>query len=124
MTDAVKIGFGPWSAQAKGGLVVFCDEALKFGPATRKLLGSAADLVQRAAKSERFTGKAGSSLDLIHPEGLKVARLLVAGIGKRTELKDFVRLGGGVMGKLPTTASEATIVAELPDGPLDGKSVV
>ncbi len=121
MTDAVKLGFGPFSAPGKGSLVVFCDDGLKFGPATRKLLGAAADLVQRAARSERFTGKAGSSLDLIHPEGLKVARLLVAGIGKRSELKDFVRLGGGVMGKLPKAASEATIVAELPDGPLDAQ---
>ena len=119
MTDAVKLGFGPLNAPARGSLVVFCDDGLKFGPATRKLLGAAADLVQRAAKSERFTGKAGSSLDLIHPEGLKVARLLVAGIGKRSELKDFVRLGGAVMGKLPKAATEATIVAELPDGPLD-----
>jgi leucyl aminopeptidase len=119
MTDAVKLGFGPLGAPAKGSLVVFCDDALKFGPATRKMLGAAADLVQRAAKSERFAGKAGSSLDLIHPEGLKVARLLVAGIGKRSELKDFVRLGGGVIGKLPKAATEATIVAELPDGPLD-----
>ena len=121
MTDAVKLGFGPLGASAKGGLVVFCDDGLKFGPATRKLLGAASDLVQRAARSERFSGKAGSSLDLIHPEGLKVARLLVAGIGKRTELKDFVRLGGGVMGKLPKAATEATIVAELPDGPLDAQ---
>ena len=121
MTNAVKLGFGPLSAPAKGSLVVFCDDGLKFGPATRKLIGAAADLVQRAAKSERFTGKAGSSLDLIHPEGLKVARLLVAGIGKRSELKDFVRLGGAVMGKLPKAASEATFVAELPDGPLDAQ---
>ena len=121
MTDAVKLGFGPLSAPAKGSLVVFCDDGLKFGPATRKLIGAAVDLVQRAAKSERFTGKAGSSLDLIHPEGLKVARLLVAGIGKRSELKDFVRLGGAVMGKLPKAASEATFVAELPDGPLDAQ---
>src|SRR6185437_1929137 len=121
MTNAVKLGFGQLSAPAKGSLVVFCDDGLKFGPATRKLIGAAADLVQRAAKSERFTGKAGSSLDLIHPEGLKVARLLVAGIGKRSELKDFVRLGGAVMGKLPKAASEATFVAELPDGPLDAQ---
>jgi leucyl aminopeptidase len=121
MSDAMKLGFGPLSAPAKGSLVVFCDDTLKLGPATRKLIGAAADLVQRAAQSERFTGKAGSSLDLIHPEGLKVARLLVVGIGKRSELKDFVRFGGGVMGKLPKAASEATIVAELPDGPLDAQ---
>ena len=67
MADAPKLLFGPISAPARGVLVVFCDEGLKFGPATRKVLGAAADLVQRAAKSERFSGKRGASLDLIHP---------------------------------------------------------
>jgi len=48
MNDALKLGFGPLKAPAKGVLIVFCDDALKFGPATRKALGSAADLVARA----------------------------------------------------------------------------
>ena len=56
MTDALKLGFGPLKAPAKGVLIVFCDDALKFGPATAKALGAAADLVARAAKTERFTG--------------------------------------------------------------------
>src|ERR1044071_4532548 len=51
MTDALKLGFGNFAAPAKAGstgvLVVFCDNALKFGPATRKALGSTADLVAR-----------------------------------------------------------------------------
>ena len=44
MTDALKLGFGNFVAPAKSGpsgvLVVFCDDALKLGPATRKTLGS------------------------------------------------------------------------------------
>ena len=31
MTDALKLGFGPFAAPAKGVLVVFCDDGLKFG---------------------------------------------------------------------------------------------
>jgi leucyl aminopeptidase len=118
MADAPKFTFGPFSAPSRGVLVVFCDDGLKFGPATRKLLGAAADLVQRAAKTERFTGKSGASLDLIHPEGLKLARLAVVGVGKASELKprDFITLGGAAMGKVPTAAAEVTIVAELPAG--------
>jgi leucyl aminopeptidase len=120
MADAPKIAFGPLAAPSRGALVVFCDDGLKFGPATRKLLGAAADLVQRAAKTERFTGKSGASLDLIHPEGLKVARLTVVGIGKAAEVKprDFIRFGGIAMGKVPAAAAEAAIVAELPAGPM------
>ncbi len=118
MTDALKLGFGPFAAPARGVLVVFCDDGLTFGAATRKALGRTADLVARAAKAERFTGKKGASLLLIVPEGLKVARLLVIGTGKVADLKqqDLVKLGGGAMGKLPVTTAEATIFAELPVG--------
>jgi leucyl aminopeptidase len=118
MSDALKLGFGPFATPARGVLVVFCDDALKFGPATRMALGGAADLVARAAKAERFTGKSGSALELIVPEGLKVARLVVIGVGKPAELKGYgtVKLGGIAMGKLPTSASEATVFAELPGG--------
>jgi leucyl aminopeptidase len=118
MADAPKLGFGPFSAPNRGVLVVFCDEGLKFGPATAKALGSATGLVARAAKAERFTGKNGKSLDLIMPEGLKAGRLAVIGVGKVADLKpqDLVQLGGTAMGKLGSAASEATIFAELPGG--------
>jgi leucyl aminopeptidase len=122
MTDALKLGFGPFAAPGKGVLVVFCDDGLKFGAATAKtlgsVLGSATGLVARAAKAERFTGKSGSSLDLIMPEGLKVSRLVVAGVGKTAELtaKDFLKLGGIAMGKLPASASDGVVFADLPGG--------
>src|SRR5665647_2020344 len=118
MTDALKLGFGPFAAPTKGVLIVFCDDGLKFGPATAKALGSAIDLVARAAKAEHFTGKSGKALALIVPEGLKVARLVVLGTGKTAELapKDFLKLGGAAMGKLPAAAAEGVVFAELPTG--------
>ncbi len=118
MADTLTLGFGPFAAPARGVLVVFCDDGLKFGPNTRKALGAAADLVARAAKAERFTGKSGAALELIVPEGLKVGRLVVIGTGKVADLKqkDFLKLGGLAMGKLPVAASEGTVFAELPAG--------
>jgi leucyl aminopeptidase len=123
MTDALKLGFGPFAVPTKGVLIVFCDDALKFGPATRKALGSAADLVVRAAKTERFTGKSGSALELILPEGLKAARLVVIGTGKTAELqpKDILKLGGAAMGKLPTSASDGSVFAEFASGALNAE---
>src|SRR5487761_2251572 len=124
MSDALKLGFAPFAAPAKlgtsGVLIVFCDDTLKFGPATAKALGAAAGLVSRAAKAERFTGKSGSALELIVPEGLKVARLVVIGAGKTKDLeqKDTLKLGGLAMGKLPLAASEGMVFAELPGGML------
>ena len=64
---------------AKGVLVVFCEDGLKFGPATRKALAPAGDLVRRAAEADRFTGKSGTALEIVAPAGLTVARLMVVG---------------------------------------------
>ncbi len=62
MSDAVKVGFVPLSAAPRGILVVFCDDALKFGAAARKVLGTAAALVKRAAASSQFKGKTNTKV--------------------------------------------------------------
>ncbi|HEV7407267.1 MAG TPA: M17 family peptidase N-terminal domain-containing protein, partial [Bradyrhizobium sp.] len=118
MPDAVKVGFVPFSTAPRGTLVAFCDDALKFGPATRKVLGDAANLVRRAAETNQFKGKSGATLDMLAPQGLKVSRLIVVGVGKLSAVKDndFLKLGGAVAGKLNAGNAAVTIVAELPDG--------
>jgi leucyl aminopeptidase len=118
MTDAVKVGFVPFSAAPRGTLVVFCDDTLQFGPATRKTLGDAVSLVKRAAETNQFKGKSGAALDILAPEGLKAKRLIVMGLGKLAEIKDndFLKVGGSVAGKLRAGKDAVTIVAELPTG--------
>jgi leucyl aminopeptidase len=118
MTDAVKVGFVPFSAAPRGILVVFCDEMLQFGPATGKVLGAAVGLVRRAAETNQFKGKSGAALDILAPEGLKAKRLIVMGLGKLAEIKDndFLKLGGSVAGKLRAGKDAVTIVAELATG--------
>jgi leucyl aminopeptidase len=118
MTDAVKVGFVPFSAPARGILVVFCDHQLEFGPSTRKILGGGVTLARRAAETNQFKGKNGSALDILAPEGLKAKRLIVMGVGKPADLKDndFLKLGGAVAGKLGAGNGEVSIIAELPSG--------
>ena len=118
MTDAVKVGFVPFSTAPRGILVVFCDDTLKLGETTRKVLGTAADLVKRAAATSQFKGKSGSTLDILAPGGLKVSRLIVVGAGKLSDLKekDFWKFGGVAAGKLRAGDDAATLIAELPDG--------
>ncbi len=118
MPDAVKIGFVPFSAAARGTLVVFCDDSLKLGAASRKLLGAGESAVKRAAAAAGFKGKNGATLDVLAPEGLKANRLIVVGVGKAGALKDdgFVKLGGVAAGKLKSGSEPVTIVAELPGG--------
>ena len=124
MSDAVKVGFVPFSTPPRGILVVLCDDALKFGPATRKALGTAANLVKRAAATSQFKGKSGSTLDILAPEGIKIQSLIVIGTGKTSELKekDFLKFGGIAAGKLRPGNDALTIIAESPDGALKPES--
>ena len=124
MADAPRLAFAPIALPASGVLVVFADGDLRFGPKTRAVLGSAAELVARVAKVERFTGKSGSALDIVAPAALKVSRLIVIGTGKAVERKpnDLVKLGGIAMGRIPAAASQATVVLELGDGALKAEA--
>ncbi|HML09110.1 MAG TPA: leucyl aminopeptidase [Xanthobacteraceae bacterium] len=124
MPHALKLGFTSF-ARLRGVLVVFCGENLKFGTATQKALSPIGDLFRRAAAADRFTGKKGSTLDIIAPSGLDVPRLIVVGTGKESELKerDFLKLGGIAMGKVPSSAPQATIFAEFGGGALKGDQI-
>src|ERR1051325_4794312 len=110
MADTRKLSFGPIAAPSSGVLIVFADDNLRFGPRTRSALGSAADMLARAARAERFTGKSGTALDIVAPAGLKAARLVIMGTGKAPERKsqDWLTLGGAAMGRVPAAANEAT----------------
>src|SRR6266498_3922720 len=100
MSDAVKVGFVPFSAASRGILVVFCDDALKLGAASRKALGAAASTIKRAAATNQFKGKSGAVLDILAPEGIKAERLVVIGTGKPSAIKekDFLKFGGVAAG--------------------------
>jgi leucyl aminopeptidase len=125
MAMQLKMEFDRFKAPSKGVLIAFCDDALKIGAATGKLLGDAAALIARAAEADGFTGKSGTTLDVIAPAGLKVSRLVVIGCGKVSDLKekDFLKLGGVAAGKAPAAAKQATIVAELPDAAMSPEAV-
>jgi len=118
MSEAIKLGFSDFTAPSKGALVVFCDDKLAFGAASKRLLGQAADFIERAAAADQFSGKAGSTLDIVAPAGLRVSRLIVMGVGKAKDLKpfDIIKLGGKTVGKVPQSFPEITIVADLPAG--------
>jgi leucyl aminopeptidase len=120
MAEALKLGFEGFSAPAKGVLILLCEDGLKLGPASRRMLAPTGDLLQRAAAADRFTGKNGSALDIVAPAALAASRLIVLGVGKAGKFKaqDFVKLGGAAMGRVPSAATDATIVAEFGSGAL------
>src|SRR4249920_2920424 len=120
MSGALKLEFAPLATPAKGVLVLFCEDGLKFGSAALRAVKQTGDLVTRAAAADRFKGKNGSALDIVAPLGLEATRLVVVGVGKARDLKtrDFVKLGGAVMGRIPAAAAEVTILVDLPGGSL------
>ena len=116
MSDAVKIGFVPFSTAPRGTVIVFTDESLKLGQRTTKALGPAADSIKRAAAAAKFKGKSRSALEILAPTGLKADRLLVVGTGEAGKLKDddFINLGGIAAGR--ARAGQVLLIAELPGG--------
>jgi leucyl aminopeptidase len=120
MPDSLKLDFAPLGTAPAGVLVLFCEEGVRFGSAARRAVEPTGDLVRRAAAAERFKGKNGSALDVVAPPGLRASRLVIIGVGKARDLKsrDFVKLGGMAMGRIPAAMSAATIIADLPAGPI------
>ncbi len=59
-------------------------------------------------------------LDLVAPAGLSVSRLMVAGLGKASSMTelDWVKLGGAILGRLPNSATEATLLLDTKSGPI------
>jgi leucyl aminopeptidase len=115
MADTVKIEFKPFGAVDGGDLVVFVGEDLKPAPGVGKLLGpKGADLIARAARIERFKGKAQSAMTVSAPSGLQVDRLVVVGIGGEKDRAkfDWSQMGGLVAGKVSGKA--ATVLVDLP----------
>jgi leucyl aminopeptidase len=120
----LKIGFTAFD-RLRGVLVTFCADGLKFGPTTQRALSPLGDVPRRAAAADRFTGKNGSTLDIIAPSGLSAPRLVVVGTGKERDLKDrdLIKLGGVAMGRIPAAAAQATIVGEFASGALKAEQI-
>jgi leucyl aminopeptidase len=119
MAGAIKLGFARFAQPSQGVLFVFTDPGLALGKASRAVLGEAGGLLERIGRAERFSGKSGAALEILAPAGLKVARVIFIGIGK-DELRslDFLKLGGTIMGRIPSAARAVTVVADLPSGPM------
>jgi len=124
MATPLKFVFNGFATQ-HDVLILFCGQNLKFGPASRRIVSRIGDSLRRAAAADRFTGKSGTSLDIVAPAGLDLPRVVVIGTGKDAALtsRELTKLGGVAMGKLPKAAGAATIFAELGSGALKPEQV-
>jgi leucyl aminopeptidase len=107
VSDQTVLSFAGRSAPAEGVVVVLAEEGPKLTRTAKDLDKKTKGLLTRAAKITDFKGKKDSNVDLLAPQGLKFARLVLAGIGKTGDYsaEDWLNLGGGVRGAL--TGKEA-----------------
>jgi len=129
MADTVKINFAKLPSSLDGLIVLLAAESPGGGsavlaPSVEALLEPAGDLFARAAAADRFEGKSGSSLELLAPTGTSATRVIVIGIGKAADLKaqDWLKLGGTIMGKLPSSAKEIGIVLDVEGADLNAEA--
>ncbi len=102
MSRPTAISFAEIKIPAKGVLVILAEEGPKLGPEAKALDKRAGGVITRAMKIARFSGKKGSALDLMVPQGLELARLVVMGAGKLKDSTetDWLNLGGVIRAKL------------------------
>jgi leucyl aminopeptidase len=125
MAAALTLTVAKLTAPAGGIVVAFVDSDLSVGATASALLAGAPGLLSRAAEADGFRGKAFSALDIIAPAGIAASRLILIGIGKPDDKTpvDWVKLGGYAMGRLPASATAATMLMETSAGPVEPASV-
>ncbi len=81
-----------------GALVVTVFEGSEFSSTAERLDKSTGGALRRGVESNRFKGKSGDLLEILAPSGLSNTRVILAGLGKLSELKitDIENLGGKV----------------------------
>jgi leucyl aminopeptidase len=114
MTTTPSISFARHSTPKKGSAVLLCAEGGALSAAAAALDPGSA--LQRAFAVSEFSGKAGSSVDVIAPAGSPLDRLVAVGAGKPTGLKDYdwLKLGGQIAGHA-RKAADIAVVLDLPD---------
>ncbi|HXG79026.1 MAG TPA: leucyl aminopeptidase [Methyloceanibacter sp.] len=119
MTDQTNVSFASKSAAADGVAVYFAEEGGKLAATAKNIDKTSKGLLTRAASIAGFKGTKEQTIDLLAPQGLKFARLILIGLGKPSgyTAEDWLNLGGTVRGLLSgKEAPSAHIFLETVDG--------
>ena len=114
MTSRPSISFARHAAPKKGSAVLLSAEGGGLGKAVKEY--DPGNALKRAFVVADFSGKSGSSVEVIAPQGSPLDRLVVLGTGKTANLKeyDWLKLGGQVAAQFRKPA-EVAVVLDLPD---------
>jgi len=101
----MKIIFAAPSLAARGAVAVSVMAGAKLSPSAAQLDQATGGALGRAIKGSRFKGNKAQMLEILAPQGVRVSRILLVGVGKPGELKDtdLENLGGAVVARLETS---------------------
>ncbi|RUM96443.1 leucyl aminopeptidase [Pseudaminobacter arsenicus] len=119
MTSTPTISFAKFAAPKKGVAFVLVAEGGGLSEQARAC--DPAGTFERAFPVADFTGKFGSVVDVLAPQGSPLDRLVALGAGKGSDLNDhaWLKLGGVVAAQL-RKATDVSVVAELDGAKLGG----
>jgi leucyl aminopeptidase len=115
MADAIRVDFQPFGLPKGGDAVVFVGDDGKLADRVAETLGrETSNLIAKTAKIERFKGKPNSAFAVPAPDGSKLDRVIVVGVGgeKERAKHDWRVLGGFIAGKV--SGRTATVLADVP----------
>ena len=115
----MQLSFAAPSSGATGALVLGVAADGVFTPSAADADKASGGALKRAVSVSKFTGKAGQSLEVLAPQGLKASRVLLVGLGKGEEFKDSSaeRIGTSIVAKLFTAGvKDITFAIDLPKG--------
>ena len=122
VSEQTVISFADLSPAQEGVAVVLAEEGPKLASAAKDLDKTAKGLLSRATQVAGFKGKKETSVDLLVPAGLKLARLVLLGIGKGADYKpeDWLNLGGIIRGLSAARRGRRRMSSSRPPG---GRSI-
>jgi leucyl aminopeptidase len=116
MASNPTIAFVAPSIPETGVAVVLTDSRLGFSGTSARIIEALGDF-GRYAKAAKFTGKAGTTLEILAPQGSTLDRLVVYGLGRGEgdPATEWVKAGGQVLRKIGQ-AESATVLVDVPPG--------
>jgi leucyl aminopeptidase len=108
----MKVTFGPASLPNSGAVVAFALAERVLSPTAERLDKAASGAIKRALAASRFSGKAGQTLTVLAPSGVKASRILLVGLGKAADVGDLTaeRAGGETVAAVAKSGEKTATV--------------
>ena len=116
--SSLEISFAPLNSAMEPAAIAFSGAELALADSVKALNQKCGGLILKAAEASGFSGKAKSSFELLAPNKLDTARLIVAGAGKTADLSDtdWAMLGGTAYAQITARKTpRACLIADFVD---------